>query len=113
MNEELKAFVIKQSAVDDEEITPETQLANDLGVNGDDAIEFIIAYGKRFNVDVSKFMAADYFGPEGDVILPSLIRSITGKLKPRKKGLTVGHLEKGIKAGKLDENVISAATESL
>jgi len=104
----LKDFVIKQSYVDDEVITSETKIEDDLGVSGADAVEFIIAYGKEFNVDVTKFMAADYFSPDGDVILPALIRIFTCKAKPSRKILTVGHLEKGIIAGRLDEEVINS-----
>jgi len=55
-------------------------------------------------VDVTKFMAADYFDGEGDPILPAVIRIPTGK---KNKILTVGHLEKGILAGRLDEEVIN------
>ena len=103
----LKDFVIKRSCVDDEEITSETKLGDDLGVSGDDAVEFIIAFGKEFNVDVSQFMVADYFEPEGDVILPTVLRFLTGRQKQPKKILTVGHLEKAVAAGKLDEDVIN------
>lgn len=103
----LKDFVIKQSCVNDEEITLETTLGDDLGVSGDDAVEFIIAFGKEFNVDVSHFKAANYFEPEGDVILPSVLRFLTGKKKQSRKTLTVGHLEKAIVAGKLDDEVIN------
>ena len=112
MNDEtfdrLKAFVIKESAVDNEEITRDTQIEDDLGVTGDDAVDFIIAYGKVFNVDVTKFMAANYFNAEGSVILPSLLRAITGAKKRQNKILTVGHLEKGILAGRLDEEVVNS-----
>jgi acyl carrier protein len=112
MNDEvfntLKAFVIKESAVDDEEIRRDTRLESDLGVTGDDAVDFLIAYGKTFNVDVTKFMAADYFDGEGDRILPAIIRLFTGKKKKANKVLTVGHLEKGIIAGRLDEEVINS-----
>ena len=108
MNEEmfnnLKEFVINQSAVNDQVITRSTQIEDDLGVSGDDAIEFIIAFGKEFNVDISKFMASDYFSPEGDFILPALIRFFTNKKKRERKSFTVGHLEKAVMAGKLDEN---------
>jgi acyl carrier protein len=104
----LKDFVIKQSSVDDEEITRETKIEDDLGVSGGDAVNFIITYGKLFNVDVTKFMAADYFSSEGDVILPALMRIFTGKPKSFRKVLTVGHLEKGIMAGRLDEEVINS-----
>jgi acyl carrier protein len=82
-------------------------LEDDLGVSGDDAVEFIAAFGKEFNVDVSHFMAADYFEPEGDIILLSILRFLTGRKKQSKKILTVGHLEKAIVAGRLDEDVIS------
>lgn len=95
----LKKIIIKQSAVDDDEITKDTQIENELGVAGDDAVEFIIAYGKTFNVDVTKFMAADYFGGEGWVLLPS---------KKSRKILTIGQLEKGILAGRLDEEIIGS-----
>jgi acyl carrier protein len=96
----LKEFVIKQSAVDDEEITKETQIEDELGMTGDDAVEFMIAYGKTFNVDVTKFMAADYFGPEVGILFRLFKRS--------RKILTVGHLEKGILAGRLDEEIINS-----
>src|SRR5438270_11601598 len=98
----LKEFVIKQSCVDDEEITSETRIQNDLGINGDDAVEFIIAFGKEFSVDVSNFLAADYFEPEGDWILPTIIRFLSGREKTPKKDLTVGQLQKSIMAGRLD-----------
>ncbi|MDX1937545.1 MAG: DUF1493 family protein [Flavihumibacter sp.] len=102
----LKEFTISQSAVNDEEITRETKLAEDLGVYGDDAVDFIIAYSKFFNVDVTKFMAADYFRAEGGIKLPSFLTTIFDGDK--KKELTVGHLEKGILAGRLDEEVINS-----
>lgn len=77
-----------------------TKIEYDLGITGDDAIEFMIAYGKEFNVDVSNFMAANYFEPEGmNWLLPKSAIS--------KKELTLGDLEKGIIAGRLDEEIIS------
>jgi len=112
MNDEifnsLKLFVIKEAAVEDEEVTREAKIEDELGVTGDDAVDFLIAYSKAFNVDVTKFMAADYFDGEGDPILPGIIRLFTGKKKKANKILTVGHLEKGILAGRLDEEVINS-----
>jgi acyl carrier protein len=101
--DKLKSFLVKQAAVEEEEITRDAQLEDDLGVTGDDAVDLLIAYGKTFNVDVTKFMAADYFSPEGDSILPAIIRMFTGKRKRQNKILT-----KGIIAGRLDEEVISS-----
>jgi acyl carrier protein len=104
--DKLKDFIIKEAAVEAEEVTKGASIENDLGVTGDDAVDFLIAYGKTFNVDVTKFMAADYFEGEGDPILPAIIRMFTGKKK--NKILTVGHLEKGIIAGRLDEEIINS-----
>jgi acyl carrier protein len=106
--DKLKDFIIKEAAVEAEEVTKGASIENDLGVTGDDAVDFLIAYGKAFNVNVTKFMAADYFNEEGDIILPALIGAITGKKKNKNKILTVGHLEKGIIAGRLDEEIINS-----
>lgn len=106
--DKLKALVIKKTGVDDEEVTRNAAIEEDLGVTGDDAMELLVEYGKAFNVDVTKFMAADYFSAEGDPILPAIIRFLTNKKKRKSKILTIGHLEKGIHAGRLDEEVINS-----
>ncbi len=104
--DKLKVFVIEQAAVEAEEVTRNARIEDDLGVYGDDAVDLLIAYGKVFNVDITKFMAADYFTGEGDTILPGIIRVLTNGKK--RKTLTVGHLEKGIIAGRLDEEIIDS-----
>jgi acyl carrier protein len=103
----IKEFINKQSGTIEEKITECSSLENDLGIYGDDAVEFFISFGKEFNVDVSKFMAAEYFTPEGDVILPCIIRWFTGKKKSKRKDLTIKHLMKAITFGRLDEEVIN------
>lgn len=81
-------------------ITEITQIENELNIYGDDAVELILEYAKLFDVDVSKFMLSDYFADEG-LDLFSIFR------KKKKKILTIGDLIKGIKAGKLNEEVLS------
>lgn len=100
--EELRAFIVKQIGVDEEEVTKEASLQNDLGVYGDDAVDLIVAFSKKFKVNVSNFMAADYFKPEGIDTL-----GLFTKGQARKK-LTVGHLEKAAMAGRLDEETINS-----
>jgi len=116
MNEELfnrlKSFLVKQAGVEDHEVILEAKIENDLGVTGDDALDLLLAYSKAFNVDVTRFMAADYFDGEGDPILPAIIRMFTGKRKVKNKVLTVADLGKGILAGKLDEIVINRKLEN-
>jgi Protein of unknown function (DUF1493) len=83
-----------------EVITASTGMQRDLGVYGDDAVEFLVAYGKAFQVDVSRFMAADYFDGEGMDVLAWF------KPVKKRKELTVGHLQQGIVAKRLDEEVL-------
>lgn len=87
------------------EITADTGIQRDLGVYGDDAMEFLIAYAKTFRVDVTQFMAAEYFDGEG----PDIVGFMASLFRPAKRSrreLTVGHLQKGIDAKRLDEQVI-------
>jgi hypothetical protein len=69
-------------------------------IRGDDALDLILRFGKKFKVDVSGFMAADYFEGEGmNWLMPDI--------QPGKKILKIKHLEKAVVAGKLDESVIN------
>lgn len=101
--ENIRAFIVEKIGVDEIEVTREALLQNDLGIYGDDAVDLIVAFSKKFKVDVSNFMAADYFKPEGFDVL-----GLFAKDKHR-KNLTVGHLEKAVLVGRLDEEVISSS----
>jgi len=111
--DKLKEFIVEQVGVEENAVTPYARLYDDLGVYGDDATELLIEYGKRFNVDVSKFMAADYFKGEGIDMIGGLIRLFSGKQSTGLKTLTVNDLEKGMVAGRLDEEVIAGANHKL
>jgi len=107
----LKQFIVDRVGVYEEEVKPESRLYDDLGVYGDDATELLIEYGKKFKVDVSKFMAADYFKGEGIDLISGLLRLFKGKRwEPNHKVLTVNDLFKGINAGRLDEEVIAGTS---
>lgn len=90
------------------EITSETCLDKDLGIIGDDAVELLLEYAEKFEVDLSGLNMKKYFVPEGDTILPMIIRFFTGRKDPKDSELTVGHLEKGVFAGRLNEEVINS-----
>lgn len=86
----------------------DTQIENEMGITGDDAIDLIIKFGKLFKVDVSNFMAAEYFGGEGIDILSPIVRIFTGRKEVQKKMLTLGNLENAMRKGRLDEESINA-----
>ncbi len=109
----LKAFIIRQySFFESREIVRWTRVEENLGIYGDEAVDFLLAYSKEFNVDVSNFMAADYFSPEGigRDIIGDLKASLFSKKYPYKpkKELTISDLEKGILMGALNEEVIAS-----
>ncbi|MRG44191.1 DUF1493 family protein [Chitinophaga sp. SYP-B3965] len=85
----------------------ETCLEKDLGMSGDDAYEFLLDFSKEFKISLSEFEMKKYFYPEGDSIFPGIIRLFTGRDNPKQMELTLGHLEKAVIAGRLDEDVIS------
>lgn len=98
-------FIREQSGVSPSEtIAAHTRLQDDLGVYGDDSTDLLLAYAKTFHVDVTQFPAADYFDSEGLDVL-AWFRPV----KPRRKELTVGHLQRGIQAGRLDEGITQGA----
>jgi hypothetical protein len=80
-------------------INRDTLIEDNLGVTGDEAAEMILNYSKKFNVDIDNFTFAKYFNDEPSIFLANR------KLDP----LTVRDLEKGIIAGRLDEEVINCA----
>lgn len=79
--------------------TMETRINFDLGLDGDDADEFLMAYSKKFNVDLSKLEFYNYFNVEGISIIQGLVRFLFSKkqLLP----MTIGHLIDGINKGEL------------
>ena len=92
------------------EITEKTRLKEDLKINGDDADEFLVAFGKKFGVNVSQFRIDEYFDDEGEPVLRAIIRIFTGKKKKQKKTLTIKHLENAITTGWLDEKTIKGVS---
>ena len=98
--EEIKELIMETTAVRIKVWDNNIIIDRDLRITGADAIDFIVAFGKRFKVDVSNFMAADYFDAEG-------VGWFMPNYNPNKKKLTLGHLVKAVNAGRLDELVIN------
>jgi hypothetical protein len=56
----------------------ETDISKDLGVDGDDAEEFMLNFQREFNVDLSNFRFDRYFCGEGFQLIPA-IKAALGK----------------------------------
>ncbi|BDD11074.1 hypothetical protein FUAX_35060 [Fulvitalea axinellae] len=59
------------------DIDASLDLEYDLGLTGDDAVEFFEEYEKTFNVDMAGFNLSDYFHSEGENALLWLKKSST------------------------------------
>jgi hypothetical protein len=66
--EKIKQFIVRQVGDEYLPITRETELRAHLKIDGDDADEFLIAFGKTFSVNISQFPIGDYFNSEGNVL---------------------------------------------
>jgi len=99
--DQIKAFVIEQRWEYDFVLTRKTELRKDLLIWGDDATDFILAFGKAFKVYLSKMHLDKYFPPEGSAILSTIIRLLMLKQAPTYLSLTLGDLEEAVKKGRL------------
>ena len=57
-------LVAEQTGVSPSLITASTRIGEDLGVDGDDASDLLMAFASRFHVDLAGFQFARHFGPE-------------------------------------------------
>ena len=104
--ESIKIFVIKETCTRKFPLERTTSIEATLGVTGDDAYELMINYGKQF-------MFSDYFKNEGRDIFGGIFRFVAGKKPKIRKELTLGDLEKGVIAGRLDEEIINTPLEKI
>lgn len=85
--EEVKSFIAEHTCVKITRLCLETTLREDLGIDGDDAVDLLEAFSREFQIDLSDLNFTEYFDAEGFNLF-SLFSSRRKKLKP----LTVGKL---------------------
>ncbi len=64
IEEHIRQFTSNELRVKPEKLKAQTSL-QDLGVDGDDGIEFMQAFAQRFGVNLADFESSFYFGAEG------------------------------------------------
>ena len=98
-------------------LVPSTRVNYDLGIDGDDATEFLEKLFDTFNIaSVESFPLNRYFSGEG-IDPPALLRAIpalfqlirTGKRFESKQSLTLGMLLEAARAGRWDSEAIEAS----
>lgn len=74
-------------------LTRHTDLVEDLGLVGDDAVEFMDAYAATFGIEPGDYKFSSYFGSERLWLLPGFSKA------GRKSSITLGMLELAARAG--------------
>ncbi|MBM3116141.1 acyl carrier protein [Jeongeupia naejangsanensis] len=62
---DVKAFIATFTGCTRESVQPESTLFGDLGIDGDDAVEFFESFSKKFEIDITGFNFQHHFGTEG------------------------------------------------
>lgn len=93
---EVCALITKHRGMIKKGISLSTTLRDDLGMEGDDAAEFIDEYFIQFNIDALNFRFQDYFGDEGFNLLDLFSVFKKSTYRP----ITVEHLVRCAENGK-------------
>lgn len=101
----VELFIAEATLYPREKMTPDTTLFGDMGVDGDDGIEFLTLFAERFRIDMTGLNWSQHFGPEGVypwapfywIILA--LRKGTPEEKARLEPITVGDLIRAAKSG--------------
>lgn len=97
----IKVFVSKYWSVPVNRLSQETKLEDDLGITGDDAVDFFDKFSKEFNIDLSALDFRRYFESEGVGLIN--FSWLFGKRKKVKRSLheiTIADLANAFKIGK-------------
>lgn len=78
--EEVKTFVAEFWREPKGRLSAETSVNDELGMDGDDGVEFMQAFSLHFGVDLSAFPHERYFGPEAGANPISIAAGIVRRL---------------------------------
>lgn len=99
MTEELLKFIKDKTGI---ELTEESLVFEDLGLDGLDAETFMLEFAAHFNVDLTTFRPDRYFSSEYELanIFLTMYRAIFNRRKLKKEAFHLSHLIKVIEMGK-------------
>ena len=78
--EQVKDFVAEFWGESKGTLSAETSVNDDLGMDGDDGVEFMQTFSERFCVDLSSFPHDQYFGPEAGATPLSMVEGVTRRV---------------------------------
>jgi acyl carrier protein len=103
----VRGLVSGQSGLPVSEITLQTRLFEDLGMDGDDGGELLAAFGDEFGVDITPVAQLNYFNDESSFTGYSLMIPVVAFISPAFRA-RVEHASRGLKALSVRDLVASA-----
>ena len=101
LSDPLRDFVAEELKLDREKLNDSDRLQHDFGLDGRDAAAFMERFAARFEVDMTRFVFADYFGKESLGCLPMwIVWIVIPPLRPKVRPVTLADLQKSVRAGK-------------
>ena len=100
MAERVKAFVAVHTLHPRRRITLDTRLGEDIGVDGDDAVELFRDFGVHFEVDLSDIEWNRHFSSEGCNPIAALWYWTVGRRRHPMVPVTIGDLVAAAEAGR-------------
>ena len=101
--DEVIAFVAEYWEEPKSALSAETSINKDLGMDGDDGLEFMLAFSRRFAVDLGAFPYDNYFGNESAAtpisIIAMIIRRFTTGKATKLSPLTLRQLAMAVENG--------------
>ncbi len=112
LSQEVFTWVSQRIGVSSEDLSPNLRLLQDLGVTGDGAEQFLVAFGERFHVNLEDFPFEDFFTGEPSVKhLLWTLRIVKKPIRENKKLLTLGDLIGMADKGSWSRGIASEGTE--
>jgi len=101
ISDALRAFVAEELRLNPDKLNETDRLQHDLGLDGADAAKFMGKFAAHFDVDMTRFVFADYFGKESLGCLPMwIVWIVIPPLRPDIRPLTLADLQKSVRAKK-------------
>jgi len=92
-SDEVKRYVAGFVGVPVHNLKDDTSLLHDLGMDGDDAHDFMQEFARRFHVDLAQFVFKDYFAAEAASNPLALVRGLLDAISGADRSSSFRRLE--------------------
>lgn len=103
----VRALVSAHTGVPEAEITPETRLYEDLGLDGNDGLAFLAAFADEFGIDLGPVAPLNYFNDAAAFTGYATLLPVAARLSPAFRA-RVRRAARGLRALRLRDLVASA-----